>query len=497
MAGSLSRGGRHTGSALRRWSPTEKQVLASRILHDPKVPNVLFDGGARSGKTESIIRFFVTRAMQYPCSDQLMLRKVRRSAQFSLWESMVKHLRRFVPRDQYRIYNDDMIVVFANDSRIMVDGLDDNVRLENILGTEYITIFVNEATQIGYAYINLLKSRLAQRAFHATRKDFVAPTKMIADCNPRHKRHWLYRLGVKNVRPDVVDSDVPLEGDARWVHLHWTPYDNKKNLPPNYIETHLDTLPDKIRQRMKLGEWVNIEGCVYDNFDDDAHVLSGFTLTPEYHVVRAIDFGYTNPFCCLWLAVKHDYSHIVVFDEHYYAKRTVNWHAPKIIERSMRYPSPVATYADWEAEQRANLEEQGIPVEEADKSLLSGIDRVYRALEYGPARRPVLQVTQNCINTIAEFYSYRWPDEDVGTKQRIKGSRDEPVDTDNHAMACIRYAVNAMSDELELRSVLSTLAEDMASPVIVPKIQDGYVIPTVSWDESYGKEGFGSEFFDR
>jgi len=496
MAGSLSRGGRHVGAVLRKWSPTEKQREAARILHGGEFSNVLFDGGARSGKTEAIVRFIMTRAIQFPGSDQLMLRKVRRSAQFSLWESVVKHLRRYVPRDLYRVYNDDMVVVFANDSRVMVDGLDDSARLENILGTEYITIFINEATQIGFAYVNLLRSRLAQKAEHVSGNGQTAVTKMICDCNPRHKRHWLYRMGVKNVRPDVMDADVPLEGDARWVHLHWTPYDNERNLPPRYIETHLDTLPEKIRQRMKLGEWVNIEGCVYDNFDDDLHVLQNFTVTPEYHVIRAIDFGYTAPFCCLWIAVKYDYSHIVVFDEHYFSKRTVNWHAPKIIERSQRYPGAVATFADWEAEQRANLEEQGISVDEADKSLLSGIDRVYRALHSIPGRVPLLQVTPNCVNTIAEFYSYRWPDEDVGTSQRLRGTKDEPVDSDNHAMACIRYAINSMADELELRSMLAVLSsERQDGSSVVPKVRDGYKVPAVSWDEAYGKEGFGREFF--
>lgn len=493
MATALSRGGRHTNAQLRKWTPTEKQRLAAKMLHDANTPNILFDGGARSGKTESIVRFFATRAQQYPGSNQLMLRKVRRSAQFSLWESVVKHYRYYVPRDLYRVYNDDMVIVHANDSRVIVDGLDDSNRLENILGTEYITIFINEATQIGYGYINILKSRLAQKALHATIGGFSAPTKMIADCNPRHKRHWLYRMGVKNLRPDIMDSDVELEGPARWAHMHWTPYDNIANLPPNYIETHLDTLPEKIRLRMKNGEWVSTDGLVYDNFDDDLHVLQHFDITPEYHIIRAIDFGFTAPFCCLWIAVKYDYSHIVVFDEHYYAKRTINWHVPKIVEKSRRYSQSLATYADWEAEQRANLEEQGISVEPADKGLMNGIERVYRALHPTTTGRPVLQVCASCVNTIGEFYAYRWPDEDTSTAQRLRSSKDEPVDKDNHAMACIRYAINAMAEELDLRSILSPLIGHGVSFGDVVSVRDGYRVPQAEWDNSYGREGFGRE----
>jgi PBSX family phage terminase large subunit len=291
-AGRVSRAGRHASSQLRKWQPTIKQRDAAKLLHDPNVANILLSGGARAGKTEAIVRFMATRAEQYPGSKQIMLRKVRRSAQYSLWESVVKHYRRYVPRDRYRLYQDDMVVIHANDSILQVDGLDDSNRLENILGTEFITIFVNEATQIGYGFISLLRSRLAQLCYHVSGNGWVAATKMICDCNPRHKRHWLYRMGIRNLQPDVLDQDIEITGAGRWSSMHFTPYDNLANLPPGYIETHLDTLPTKIRQRMRDGLWVSTEGLVYDNFDEDVNVLERFDITPEYHVLRGVDFGF-------------------------------------------------------------------------------------------------------------------------------------------------------------------------------------------------------------
>jgi PBSX family phage terminase large subunit len=497
-AGRPSKAGRHSGNALRRWEPTERQREAATMLHDPEVPNILFDGGARSGKTESIIRFMASRAEQYPESSQIMLRKVRRSAEYSLWPSVVKHYRRYVPRERYRIYDQKMTIVHANDSILMVDGLDDSSRLENILGTEYITVFVNEATQIGYGFIGLLHSRLAQKCPHVSRSGWLAVTKMIADCNPRHKRHWLYRMGVKNFQPDVLDQDIPIPIEGRWSHLHWTPFHNLANLPPKYIETHLDTLPTKIRERMRDGLWTSAEGLVYDNFDEDVNTIETFQITPEYNVIRAIDFGFAAPFCCLWIAVKYDYSHVVIFDEHYYSKRTVNWHAEKIKEKSRHYPNATITLCDWEAENRANLEEHGLnDVEPADKSLLSGIDRVYRALGQYAGRPPVLQVVANCINTVSEFYSYRWQDDDVGTVQRLRSNKDEPVDRDNHAMACVRYVMNYLALEMDVRAVLQAhVLQGNDSPTGPISVRGGYRVPDVSWDNSYGKEGFSREHFE-
>ena len=54
----------------------EKQRFAwTEILTNPKKTRILFDGGARSGKTFLIVQYLFLRAFQYPGSRQLMARK--------------------------------------------------------------------------------------------------------------------------------------------------------------------------------------------------------------------------------------------------------------------------------------------------------------------------------------------------------------------------------------------------------------------------------------
>jgi hypothetical protein len=105
-------------------------------------------------------------------------------------------------------------------------------------------------------------------------------------------------------------------------------------------------------------------------------------------------------------------------------------------------------------------------------------------------------VVSTCINTIGEFYSYRWQNEDTGTIQRLHAAKDAPVDQDNHALAAVRYVMNYLAGEMDIRSVLLPNAlldkDEGMGPV---QVRGGYRIPDVSWDNNYGREGFGKEHF--
>jgi hypothetical protein len=46
------------------------------------------------------------------------------------------------------------------------------------------------------------------------------------------------------------------------------PDDYRENLPDDYINDILDTLPEKQKARLKLGLWVKAEGVIYEKFDE-------------------------------------------------------------------------------------------------------------------------------------------------------------------------------------------------------------------------------------
>lgn len=109
-------------------------------------------------------------------------------------------------------------------------------------------------------------------------------------------------MGVRHVDPE---TEQPLADAPRWARLNWSAYDNRENLPEEYLYA-LESLPEVMRERMLNGVWRDNEGAVYSEFDEDLHVVEPFEVPADWKRIRAIDFGYTNPFVCLWGALDPD-----------------------------------------------------------------------------------------------------------------------------------------------------------------------------------------------
>jgi phage terminase large subunit len=188
------------------------------------------------------------------------------------------------------------------------------------------------------------------------------------------------------------------------------------------------------RRRMLDGEWCEAEGAVYEEFDEDIHCPASLPPGAEnWRQVEGVDFGYTNPFVYLRGAVDSD-GRLWIFDERYVARQTVQVHAEAIKEFPNRRPD--WTVADHDAEDRATLHAAGIHTLAAIKDVSRGIAAVKERLKVQPDGRPRLFVTQNCKQTISEFYDYAWAPAKNG-----RNSREEPVKDRDHAMDALRYIV--------------------------------------------------------
>lgn len=415
----------------------EKQKLASLILRSKEYTRILFDGGSRSGKTTIWVEWVVQRAFQYAGSRQFIGRLCRNHAKQSLWnDSFRKYLRDNVGRDMFSLLEADLTIRFYNGSEIIIGGLDDAEHVEKVLGNEYITVVLNEATQLSYNTMNMLETRLAQRVYDE--KGNPAIPKMVLDCNPRGPRHWLHQVGVRRVNPE---TEEPLANRSSWARLHWSAYDNRDNLPPEYILS-LESLPEVMKKRMLHGLWVSNEGCVYDEWDDDVHAIEPFAIPDDWIKIRAIDFGYTNPFVCLWGAVDPD-GRIYIYRELYRrGLRTVD--AAKLIKRLTEKEKIFFTVADHDAQERAELESGGVYTEAAHKSVMLGIQTVKNRLAKAGDGKPRLFIFNNLKAILSEISSYEWAPSVNGGN-----TKDAPKKENDHAMDALRYMVMACSDKLE------------------------------------------------
>lgn len=234
---------------------TEKQRQAIDLLgSEPKY--TLLYGGSRSGKSFILIYAIIMRALKVASSRHLIVRFAFNHAKQSLWHDTIPKVLKLCFPGVNPIWNkSDWFIEFGNGSQIWVGGLDDKERTEKVLGNEYCTIFLNEASQISYSSFTIVLTRLAQKTELINR--------VYADCNPPSITHWTYKLFIEHVNPD---SNEAL--DAKFYsHMKINPDDNLANLPEDYIESVLNTLSHRQQKRFRYGEFQeDVEGALW-NYD--------------------------------------------------------------------------------------------------------------------------------------------------------------------------------------------------------------------------------------
>lgn len=402
----------------RIYTRSPKQRTAWAILENPAITRYLFHGGARSGKTDIALLWHIKEAATYPGCRILFARKHLSHARNTIWCLSVKKLISGV--HGFKLSDSTMEIWHDNGSIIRVDGLDDQERVDKILGDEYSHIFINEATQISYDTLQTVLTRLSLNV------PGLPVRKCGLDCNPKSQRHWLYKVGVQRMHPE---KNEPLQDASRWADLHWTPYDNP-HLPADYIGT-LESLSGAKKRRMLEGVWCDNEGAVYEEFDEDIHLVEPFDIPADWRRVRAIDFGYTNPFVCLWGALDND-GRLYIYRERYLPKVLTKTHAEAI--KAAEPANFMWTVADHDAEERAELTSCGIHTKAAKKDVLTGIETVKKRLTVQKDGKPRLFISRTCQNLISEFYDYVWEPAKEG-----RNAKEEPRKEKDHAMDCLRY----------------------------------------------------------
>lgn len=159
------------------------------------------------------------------------------------------------PNITYSIDKQDWYAKLPGGSEIWFGGLDDKERTEKILGKEYVTIYLNECSQISWYSVGIVITRLAQKVVQVIKgldNKYLLP-KMYYDCNPPNKLHWTYLVFVKGVDPE---TKLPLSNATKYACFRINPEDNKENLSDNYLDT-LSHLSARLRKRFLLGEFAD------------------------------------------------------------------------------------------------------------------------------------------------------------------------------------------------------------------------------------------------
>jgi predicted phage terminase large subunit-like protein len=246
----------------------------------------LIYGGSRSGKTFLTIYTIITRMIKAPGSRHVVFRNDGIDAKQSIGnETVPSVLALAYPGLVLKWHDQDGYYEAPNGSQLWLAGLKDKARLDKVLGKEFATIYLNEASQITLEAFSVVQTRLAQMVMQADGRRL--PLRLYVDLNPTVAAHWTYRIWIEGIHPD--GGFAIKDHTSQYRSMTINPVDNADNLPPDYLDA-LANLPERMRRRFYDG--------TYTADDDNALWRRGWfkrdSLAQYGRIVVAVDPATTN-----------------------------------------------------------------------------------------------------------------------------------------------------------------------------------------------------------
>lgn len=229
---------------MKKFIKTIKQKHAIELMK--KYIEVLLEGGSRSGKTFISVYAILARALKYPHTKHVIVRKAFNHAKLSIWhQTLPDVLDKCFPSMVYTQNKSELFIELYNKSQVWIGGTDDKDRVEKILGSEWDTIFLNEISQMKYEIYETFKTRLnPQQGIKAL---------FLMDQNPPSMNHWSYIRFHSELNPENKQP-LPDKDKARQTYYKIDPVDNIDNISESYIDT-LKSMSESKKRRFLYGEY--------------------------------------------------------------------------------------------------------------------------------------------------------------------------------------------------------------------------------------------------
>jgi len=358
-----------------------------------KARKKVIQGGTSAGKTFGVLPILADKAAKIA------------GLEISVVSESIPHLRRGAMKDFIKImkatgrFNDarwnrsHLRYDFHNGSYIEFFSADQPDKLR---GARRDILYVNEANNVDWESYHQLAVR--------TRKDIYI------DFNPTSS-FWAH-------------TEVLKEEDSELLVLTYKDNEALEQTIVNEIEmarTKAET-SDYWANWWKvygLGEVGSLQGVVFDNWGQVDKIPNGAKL-----ISAGMDFGYTNdPTTCVLL---YSFNNEYYFDNILYRKGLSN----REIYNELKSVKCLIYADSAEPKSVAELRTYGLNV----TSVKKGTDSVRHGINHLQDKR--FYVTSSSIELIKELRAYIWKTDKAG------GSLNEPIDSFNHAIDAMRYAVS-------------------------------------------------------
>jgi hypothetical protein len=200
----------------------------------------------------------------------------------------------------------------------------------------------------------------------------------------------------------------------------------------------------------------SLENVVFAEFDPARHVRP-VDYDPNLPLYRTLDFGFVNPFVCLWIQPDED-GVVRVIDEYVRSRATIDVHAAEIKQRTPGGEERVAaTFCD-PAGRSVNdvtgtsvvreLRTLGIATRYRKSTILEGIELIRRAIRAGDGKSRLV-ISPRCQRLIEAMQCYHYPEHGTaaaaGELPLKDGLYDHPIDALRYFFINYKYAGKTLS----------------------------------------------------
>lgn len=393
---------------------SEKQL---EILSFPyeEFDGIICSGAIRSGKTSWLVVTFIDWAMNN--YNNKLFGICGKTVDSAIKNIVIPYLSLYYAKEKYSLKwrkSDKLLTITKGNisNTFEVFGGKDESSFALIQGRTLAGVFLDEVVLQPQSFVNQALSRCS-----------IEGARYFFSCNPDSPNHWFFNEWIKKYK------------ERNCKYLHFT-LDDNPSLSQKTLQRYKNQYSGVFYQRYILGEWVLAEGLVYQQFDEDKHIVEDDELPKSGIYYLSIDYGIVNPFACLLWCIKGNTAYCI--DEYYYdhndhngRKRTDEEHYKAIHDMAKGYNIELVVIDPSATSFKETINRYGIyDVINAKNDVISGISNCMTLLD-----TDYIKISSRCENFIEEFGLYSW-DEDSLEDAVIKAS--------DHCEDSFRYFVNTI-----------------------------------------------------
>ena len=372
-------------------------------------------GSRASKKSKTTGLYYITKLMQYPDANLLVIRKTERTLKDSCFKELKWAINRLGVDNFWKCNTNPLEMTYLpTGQKIYFRGLDDPLKVTSITVEKgYLCwCWIEEAYEISKEEdFNMLDESIRGQISPELWKQITLTF------NPWNEHHWIKKRFFDTQSPEILAKTTNYmcnewldEADLRMFE------EMRINRPKRY-------------RVAGLGDWGIIDGLVYENWEEKEFDVNEVSSRAGVQSAFGLDFGYTNDPSALFCGLIDEAAkEIYVFDEMYQKAMSNEMIYEEILR--MGYIKEKITADSAEPKSIDRLYDLGVT---RIKKARKGKDSVNNGIDY--IKDFKIYIHPKCVNFITEISNYIWDEDKFGNKV------NKPIDDFNHLMDAMRYAL--------------------------------------------------------